>query len=177
MSQRMSGYARAAGEVYETPPWVARIIAGYLHEHLVRELWDPANGPGSKIATALRQEGFVVHATNDDFLQRLTAPLGVLGIVTNPPYGTGGRLASQFIAHALELAPVVAMLLRVDFDSSKTRVKLFRDNRHFVHKIVLLDRITWFEREGAAGPSDNHAWFIWNRRFSGLPTIIYDRKQ
>src|SRR6516162_1069916 len=164
MSQRVSGYERVINEVYETPDWCTRIVAPYLHKHLCLTVWDPANGPGSKIATTLRLEGFSVYATNDDFLARKAAPERVLGIVTNPPYGTGGRLACKFIEHALELVPVVAMLLRVDFDSAKTRVHLFRDNPHFVHKIVLLGRITWFLRPGAAGPSDNHAWFLWNRR-------------
>jgi hypothetical protein len=98
------------------------------------------------------------------------------GICTNPPYGVSGRLACQFIAHALELVPVVAMLLRVDFDSGKTRTNLFRDCKTFDRKIVLLDRIVWFERKGAQGPSDNHCWLIWNVRHRGPPTIGYAGK-
>jgi hypothetical protein len=62
--------------------------------------------------------------------------------------------------------------LRVDFDSGRTRADLFRDNPSFVGKLVLLDRIKWFE--GASGPSDNHAWFIWDRRRQGArPLIAY----
>jgi hypothetical protein len=37
--------------------------------------------------------------------------------------------------------PVVTMLLRIDFDSGKTRTNLFRDCQAFDRKIVLLDRI------------------------------------
>jgi hypothetical protein len=72
--------------------------------------------------------------------------------------------------------PVVVMLLRVDFYSGKTRTNLFRGCKAFAGKIVLLDRITWFEREGAAGPSENHSWYILNKRHKGPPTIGYARR-
>jgi hypothetical protein len=173
MSQRPSGYARQPGDVYETPHWVTQAIVPYLRRHC-SHLWDPANGPASKIAQVLRDKGFRVTATNDDFLTRTSLPAaGIDGIGTNPPYGSQGRLACQFIGHAIELSPVVAMLLRIDFDSGKTRRNLFRDCSTFAGKIVLLDRVVWFEREGAPGPSYNHAWYIWHRAYRGPPTIHY----
>jgi hypothetical protein len=172
MSQRCSGYERPPGDTFETPPWVTLVLLPYMRG--CRHVWDPANGPRSQIARVLRDEGFRVTATNDDFLTRIATPDDVDTVVTNPPYGIGGRLACKFITHALELAPVVAMLLRVDFDSGKTRVPLFRDCASFAGKIVLLDRIVWFERDGAPEPSDNHAWYLWNRRHRGPPTISYE---
>ena len=176
MSQRVSGYQRQPDDVYETPAYVTHAVIPYLRRHAMR-VWDPANGPGSKIAQVLSEAGFDAVATRDNFLARSSAPDSRIdAICTNPPYGGGGRLACQFITHALELAPVVAMLLRVDFDSGKTRTNLFRDCQSFDRKIVLLDRITWFEREGAAGPSENHSWFIWNARHHGSPTISYARR-
>jgi hypothetical protein len=176
MSQRSSGYARQPLDEYETPPWVTLAVEPYLMKQCVH-LWDPANGPQSKIARALRDRGFEVIATNDDFLTRDSPPSDrTQAIVTNPPYGSQGKLACQFINHALELVPIVAMLLRVDFDSARTRTSLFRDCEAFARKIVLLNSITWFEREGAAGPSDNHAWFIWNKRHHGPPAISYARR-
>ena len=48
---------------------------------------------------------------------------------------------------------------------------LFRDNPRFAGKLVLLDRIKWFE--GPSAPSDNHAWFVWDRRHQGPPWIAY----
>ena len=120
---------------------------------------------------------FSIVATRDNFLTKTAPPDPRIDVVvTNPPFGHGGRLACEFITRALALAPVVAMLLRVDFDSAKTRVHLFRDCPSFARKIILLDRITWFEREGAAGPSENHAWMIWNSRHRGPPTISYVRR-
>jgi hypothetical protein len=175
VSQRISGYTRQADDVYETPGWVTRTIVPYLLQQHCDEIWDPANGPESKIARVLREDGFRTIVTNDNFLEKTLPHDAVDAIVTNPPYGAGGRLACRFIEHALELAPVVAMLLRVDFDSGRTRTHLFRDCLTFAHKIVLLDRIVWFEREGAPGPSDNHAWYVWNRRHNGPPTIGYAR--
>jgi hypothetical protein len=164
MSQRASGYARRPDEDYQTPTWLAATIADYLRSR-VQHVWEPAAGNGA-LAQALRAECFKVTATTDDFLKRRFPPiLPSGGIVTNPPYGEDrrGELACDFIRHALHLeCKLTAMLLRVDFDSAKTRVGLFRDHPMFVGKIVLLDRIKWFE--GDSGPSDNHAWFVWERR-------------
>jgi hypothetical protein len=173
MSQRPSGYQRQTDDIYETPARLTRVMVPYLRRHALR-IWDPANGPTSQLAQVLRAPGFRVIATRRDFLPIGCLPdLRIEAICTNPPYGFGGRLACQFIAHAIELATVMAMLLRIDFDSSKTRVHIFRDCRAFAGKIVPLDRITWFQREGAPGPSDSHAWLIWNRRRRGPPTIGY----
>jgi hypothetical protein len=172
MSQRYSGYARQPNDEYETPPWVTRCVVPYLRCSYV---WDPANGPSSKLAQALRREGFKVVATNDDFLSRDCLPHPrVDGIVTNPPYGPTGRVARQFIEHAIALAPSVALLLRVDFDSGKTRRPLFGDCKTFAKKVVLLDRIMWVP--GRSGPSDNHAWFLFNKKHRGPPTISYARR-
>jgi hypothetical protein len=172
MSQRVSGYVRQPDDAYETPPWVTCAIIPHLRGRC-QHIWTPADDCRSKLARVLREAGFRVTATNADFLSMSLPSKGIDAICTNPPYGTGGRLAHRFIAHALELTPVVAMLLRVDFDSGKTRVGLFRDNPAFAAKLVLLDRITWFERAGAAGPSENHAWYMFHVEHRGPPTISY----
>jgi hypothetical protein len=181
MSQRISSYPRQANECYETPGWVTRIVVRHFRDRYCEDLWDPADGPASKIANALRAEGFRVTATRDDFLRKTASPdAEILSIVTSPPYGPSGRLACAFIEHALKLVPIVAMLLRVDFDSGKTRTHLFRDCAAFTHKIVLLDRIIFFERDDgtAEAPSDNHAWYLWDQRRVERrpPTIGYARQ-
>jgi hypothetical protein len=173
MAQRISGYARQREDEYETPAWVTRVVVPYLPQQCSR-VWDPANGPSSRIASVLRDKGLDAIATSDNFLSRTSLPdISIDAICTNQPYGFGGRLACQFIEHALELVPVVVMLLRIDFDSDKTRTGPFRDCAAFDRKIVLLDRIVWFEREGAPGLSENHSWCVWNRRHQGPPTITY----
>jgi hypothetical protein len=176
MAQRNSGYARQRGDEYETPAWVTRVVVPYLRQHC-SHVWDPANGPASKIASVLLQEGLDATATKNNFLLQTSLPDNRIdGVCTNPPYGVGGRLACEFIVHALALAPIVVMLLIIDFDSGKTRTHLFGGCAAFDRKIVLLDRIVWFEREGASCPSENHAWFIWNRAHRGQPTIAYSRR-
>lgn len=163
MSQRNSEYERVADENYETPEWLAATVASYLRAQGARQLWEPAvpKRGRSQLAEALRAQGFWVAETRQDFLRfRAGAITGVDAIVTNPPYG---RAAPAFVRHALALdVPIVAMLLRVDFDSGKTRRDLFADCPYFAGKIVLLDRIVWFDQPGAK-PSENHAWFLWNK--------------
>lgn len=97
-------------------------------------------------------------------------------IVTNPPY----EFATEFIERALRLMEAVngsvAMLMRTDFDHAKSRSHLFRDCPAFAKKLVLTKRIMWFEPEpGAKGksPSFNHAWFIWDWKHEGAPTLAY----
>src|SRR5262245_21258959 len=174
MSQRNSGYVRRPDEDYPTPRWVTAIIAGHLDaSEQFYSIWEPAAGDGA-LAEGLRKCGLQVLETVGDFFAYIAPPESVDCICTNPPYGADrrGLQACEFIRHALTLVPIVAMLLRVDFDSAKTRVDLFRDNPRFSRKIVLLDRIKWFE--GEAGPSDNHAWFIWNAiRRRKAPEILY----
>jgi hypothetical protein len=174
MSQRASGYERRPNENYPTQAWVAKIIADHLRvREQVRTIWEPAAGNG-QLAAALKDSGFGVVATTDDFLSYMAPPAASIdAICTNPPYGDDRRgfLACEFIRHSLTLVPVVAMLLRVDFDSGKTRKALFRDCPAFAGKIVLLDRIKWFD--GPSSPSDNHAWFVWNRAQKWAPWIAY----
>jgi hypothetical protein len=178
MSQRASGYARRADEEYPTPAWVAVTIGDYLAKRALH-IWEPAAGHPA-LARALKAYGYRVTATRSDFFLRTRLPHDrVDAIVTNPPYGDDkrGQIAADFIRHALSL-PVrtVAMLLRVDFDSAKTRVDLFRDNSRFATKLVLLNRVKWFE--GKSGPSDNHAWFLWDAAHRGPPRLAYcERKE
>jgi hypothetical protein len=172
MSQRNSGYARQRDEAYDTPAPPVRALAPFLRQRGASQLWDPAAGAGNLVRT-LREEGFQVTGTSDDFLARSSAPPGVDTIVTNPPFGIAGKLACRFMEHALEITPIVVMLARIDFDSGRTRTHLFRDNPTFAQKVVLLHRIVWFECEGAPGPSENHCCCIWDQRHRGPPTIAY----
>ena len=112
--------------------------------------------------------------TEHDFLTINEPPVGVDTVICNPPYGENrrGELAVAFIEHALALkVPRIAMLLRADFDSAVTRQHLFRNEPRFAFKLVLLNRIKWFD--GPSSPSDNHAWFCWMQDNEDLPTIRY----
>jgi hypothetical protein len=162
LSQRSSGYARVPNDFYATPEWCARALVPHLPRP-PKIIWEPAAGNGA-ISNVLESMGHQVIASDvdrgDDFLLRPALPPGVDCILTNPPF----RLGAEFIRHVLKLMEsprgTVATLLRVDFDSAKTRADIF-DHQAFAKKVVLRDRIRWFEGSTGA-PSFNHAWMIWD---------------
>jgi hypothetical protein len=173
MSQRESGYERKERDLYETPAWVTEALIPHL-PCTGCTVWEPAAG-GGKIVAALLKAGFDVTAsdigTGRDFLTTQSAPKPIRAIITNPPY----EFATEFIYRAIKMTPAhgfVAMLLRTDFDHAKTRADLFADCKLFAKKIVLTKRIKWFENSKGQ-PSFNHAWFIWDHRHSGAPTLAY----
>lgn len=171
MSQRNSGYARKPDEAYDTPAWVAGVVAPYLRNRGVQHVWEPAPGKG-QLVRALRELGYTVLVTCDDFFTLTHRPFAD-AIVTNPPFGPYGQIAASFIRTALSTsARIIALVLRIDYDSAITRADIFRDCPYFAGKIVLLRRIKWFA--GPRTPSDNHAWFIWDKdRPEGEPRIWY----
>ena len=170
MSQRNSGHARIAADRYMTPAWVTEALLPHLRP--ARTIWEPAAGSGQMARVLERFAGTVISsdiADGQDFLT--AAPVDCCGIVTNPPY----THAVAFIERALSLtAPdgVVAMLLRCDFDHAKTRSHLFAGCSAFAKKIVRTRRVKWFE-DSAGQPSFNHAWFLWDHRHKGPPTLAY----
>jgi hypothetical protein len=171
MSQRWSEYQRIPLDLYETPSWCVDALIPHLPRFTGRVL-EPACGSG-KMVRALRLHNFDVIgsdiAQGEDFLQQEPAT-DIRAVISNPPYD----LAQEFIEHALsfDTVRIVAMLLRIDFDSAATRRHLFADCKAFAKKVVLTKRIRWIE--GSTGsPSFNHAWFVHDRRHRGPPTIAY----
>ena len=110
-----------------------------------------------------------------DFFTVSEPPDGVDGLVDNPPYGQGGRLAVAFAEHALNLMPFVALLLSADFDSGRTRSHLFRDCPSFAGRLILLQRPIWFAN-GPASPSSNFVWMLSNRDHRGPPAVHYEHE-
>ena len=77
-------------------------VAGYLKSCCLY-VWEPANGPASKLATELRRIGFKVTTTTGDFLKRLVPPDDcITAIVT--------ETAEK--ARAIAQVPVTAKLAR-----------------------------------------------------------------
>lgn len=172
MSQRASGYERKERDLYETPAWVTECLRPYLPA--VSHIWEPACGSG-KMVRALEGMGYSVLATDIDggldFMDFKRVDEPIRTIVTNPPYD----LATPFIIHAVAMvkpvAGFVAMLLRTDFDHARGRSALFTESC-FAKKVVLTKRIKWFE-DSKGQPSFNHAWFIWDWKHQGPPTLAY----
>lgn len=108
-------------------------------------------------------------------------------IITNPPYGMQGREAAAFTRRALELMkPVggmVAMLLKADFNSGHTRTDMFRDCPAYRMRLVLHERIVWFEPKPhpvtgrISTPSENHCWFCWDYQHAGPPIEVFGRSE
>jgi hypothetical protein len=184
MSEAASGYERQDLEKYFTPAWVTEALIGGVG--FEGSVWDPAGGAGHIIDVfhGLGYRGLATDISPDrcdvdphDFFSFDGTDAS---IITNPPFGSGGRLAVAFIDQALKLTKPhggkVAMLLRVDFDSAKGRRRLFADHPAFACKLVLTKRIRWTNLpQSAAGPTQNHAWFLWDwsKAPGALPTIGY----
>lgn len=173
MSQRDSGYERKERDLYETPEWVTLALMPHVRE--LGCIWEPAAGSG-KMVRALEKAGrFLVHsdiATGDDFFQARFPMGGADGIITNPPYESATEFVTRGLALMENAQGVLALLLRTDFDHATTRQFLFGKCRQFSKKLVLTKRIQWFE-DSKGSPSFNHAWFIWDWKHSGPPTLAY----
>lgn len=169
MSQRDSGYERRQRDLYETPEWVTFALLPHLRRGI--NIWEPACASG-KMVRVLETLGGEVAATDIDggvdFLEASLPSGSWDAIITNPPY----EKATEFIQHALGWGVLVAMLLRTDFDHARTRQHLFGEHRAFAKKLVLTKRIKWFE-DSKGQPSFNHAWFLWDWRHKGAPTLAY----
>jgi hypothetical protein len=146
MAQRNSDRDRMPRDTYVTPRWVYEAL--YTVEPWAREAWDcaPVNA-------------------NFNFLDVEWAHDSVC---TNPPY----NLAVEFCRHALKIAPKVAFLLSLQFDSARTRRDLFADCPTFKAKYPLIRRIRWDNLvQSKAGPSENHAWYVWDAEHRGPPIL------
>lgn len=190
MTVRASSFELIANNYYATEPWATHAL---LRRFPMRgyTVWEPAAG-SHMMADVLRKEGATVwtsdienygrgHCETFDFLNGVVSPMLTErphAIVTNPPYGSGNRLAVRFCELALDrCAGNVAMLLTAKFDFGKTRHHLFRDNDRFLAKINLVDRISW-AGNGETGTED-HAWYVWGPKGSGIggPRIFYEGKE
>lgn len=208
MSQKGSGYERISGDRYFTPAWVVRALlskekfhggtvdpmaGGWDVVHALNEGGAPAYGFDIEPQPPDAAFPYLPMFYSQDFLQWYGASNGGeewRNICSNPPYGVGGRLAVTMIRHALEVtkpyAGKVAMLLRVDFDSGHTRRPIFGDHPAFAAKYTLTKRIRWVNiPQGKSGPSENHAWFVWDwarhpdspRRYGYLPDAHLQPKE
>lgn len=183
MTEQSSGYVRVDLEKYFTPAWAVIACLRTLPPGIV---YDPAAGDGAvmRAAWSIGRAAYGSDISPDapgigqgDFLD-VNKPHRI--IVTNPPYGDGGRLAVKFIKHALDLtrplSGVVCMLLRADFDSAPGRVDIFRDHPAFDARLVMLKRLKWtnVEQKPGKGPSTNHTWFVWDwSRTAGPARVEY----
>jgi hypothetical protein len=183
------------GDFYDTPP--VAVEALLRHERLPHRIWEPAAGKGN-IVQVLRQHGHEVIATDlnnrgcpdcldrVDFLLPNAFPaftgagltpqsfwqgaLSADAIVTNPPY----VLAEEFVATALERAPLVIMLMRLAFYESDRRSHIL-ENCGLARIHVFRKRLPLMHRDGWQGKKANSGmafcWMVWDRNHIGLTSI------
>jgi hypothetical protein len=166
-------------DLYESP--AVAVEALLRVERLPYRLWDPCCGPGN-IVNVLRAAGHEIigsdlvdygdptHFYRRDFLMELKAPVGCEGVVMNPPF----KLAEEFIAHALDLSPMVVALLRLAFLESERRTPIL-EGRGLARIHVFRRRLPMMHRHGWEGRKANSgmafAWFVWDRGHAGPTTI------
>lgn len=174
MTITASGYAPQPNELYETPYWAVSALLRQMPDVTGLSIWEPAAGnhrivdmlrfaganvTTSDIATYQRQHDYIFDFINS-LPPNIVLPFDML--ITNPPYGKGNKLAVQFARNALACCiGWVALLLTAKFDWGSTRVDLFRDNNRWHKKIVLIDRLLWFDGPKAKDGTEDHAWYIW----------------
>jgi hypothetical protein len=109
MGKHETGYARVERDLYPKPHWVVAALAEYVD---LRGLtaWECTCGDG-RMAEPLRRRAGCAHvhtsdivdcgAEQNEVLDFLSAQMPKLArfdlIVTNPPFGQGGRVATAFI--------------------------------------------------------------------------------
>jgi hypothetical protein len=146
LAVRHSEYERMPDDCYVTPAWVWQLL--FKAEPWAVMSADPAP---------------VNRSDEYDFLGDWDIEYD---IATNPPF----KHAEKFVRHALYLPTKVncAFLLPHAWDTAKGRVDLFRDRR-FKAKYVITQRIRWANIvQKKAGPSSNHAWFVWRSEPRGF---------
>jgi len=179
-------------DLYETPPCATRALLHFERNYMPHRIWEPACGRGA-ISRVLKHEGFQVRSSDLvdygypgavsglDFLTvNKTHPIAKVtdGIVTNPPYYLAGRSA-PFVARAVEIAPYVAMLLRIAFLEGAQRLKLISGAARI---FVAARRLPMMHRDGWDGPKASSAmafaWFVWDKRHRGQTQLAhFDWKQ
>ena len=172
MSQRDSGYERNERDLYETPAWVTEALLPQLRE--CRIIWEPAAGSG-KMSRVLK--GFAGTVISSDIAE--------------------GQGQDFLAADGFDGDAIITNPMRTDFDHAKSRQHLFQ-HPAFSKKVVLTRRVKWFEGPTICkhcggcgsirglkckpckgkgwkkqGPSENHAWFVWDYRHKGPPTLAY----
>ncbi|WP_157266414.1 SAM-dependent DNA methyltransferase [Azohydromonas aeria] len=116
-------------DYYPTPPDATHALMQFLALPRNAAVWEPACGAGamsdvltqyvdSVYSTDIRQTGYGIGGK--DFL---ATEYDCDAVITNPPF----VLSEQFIRHARDQAPVVAMLLKSQYWHAARRASLFAE--------------------------------------------------
>lgn len=164
---------RDPNDYYPTPAWVTEALLA-VHPPPVQEVTEPSAGDGSIVAV-LTRHNYNVHAielrmvcraaleaagsskvTIGDALAVLS-DISIGAIIGNPPFAKD--LGFEFVRACVATgAPYVAMLLQLDFFSSRPRAEW--NNEHTVTGFYPLGDRPSFTGDGRTD-GRNYAWFVW----------------
>ena len=176
----MAKWARKPADLYPTPSDCTYSLLPYI-EHLLPEgalLLEPACADG-QMCEPLREFGFEVDGT--DLRPDVTGGRGGIDfldphnyfpddhydcVITNPPFSA----AEAFIRRALQIAPVVVMLVKAQYWNTKGRKKLFRETKPMM-ELNLTWRPAFLKQERGNSPLMDCMWVVWVRGHTGGCTV------
>jgi hypothetical protein len=174
MGKHETSYPRVERDFYPTPLQATKALLEHIDVR-GKSLWEFSCGDGA-ISKPLKAAGAKVFSTDIagsyadtiyDFLSDEAPPISNYdGLITNPPYGWRCKLITRFIEAGLRRMSggFLILLLPVDCDSARRRVHVFGSCPQFVGKIVLTERLVWFQDPlgKKAAPKENHCWYLWS---------------
>lgn len=175
--------ARDAGykdeeDFYQTPPVATlKLLERWQPKGVV---WEPACGYGA-ISKVLKAKGIKVISTDlvdrgygfgpMDFLE-CEEPLANT-IITNPPF----NISTEFVAHALDLVPQSAFLLRLNCLEGIARFERLYSKCTLKKVLVFVKRLPRMHKEGWAGPKTTStmafAWYIFDASYYGNAEVEF----
>ena len=174
---------RQNSDFYVTPPGVTEAL--FEREKFDGWVWECACGNGSMSQVIERynycyssdirnkSEIYSKGFGNIDFLTADNYEIisNVDNIITNPPY----RHALKFVEKAKSIAThKVAMLLKLVFLEGITRYDMFQDTAFPLMTVYVFSRRVTIRPPGEHSGNTGmiaFAWFVWNKRYNGLPMI------
>lgn len=190
-----SGYERNRLDRYWTNPWMTNELFRHVDSDGAGacgdRIWECAAGRGD-MSKSIKDNGHFVYSSDIDmsefdpsigpghecsFLDEFELPFiggkPVDAIITNPPYSAPRGIADKFIRHGLGFfdqgVQFMAMLLRSEFRSGKSRTDLFGECSHYMGELVLTTRPRWDygdpDAPENAAPRHNFSWFLWKKDY------------
>lgn len=168
MSSTNRGARRNEQDFYATPAWCVKAILPHLPQGAVL---DPCCGDGAilKACDGMSLEGIEIdesralkaseipyaNIVHGDAFKNNWPPTGIL--ITNPPYSLAIEFVEVAVAWSKMTHGTAALLLRLNFLASKSRVEFHR--KHPADVYVLSRRPSF--TGGSKTDSCEYAWLVW----------------
>lgn len=180
IADSMAKWARKPADLYPTPLDCTYSLIPHIADLLPSDarVWEPACADGQMVQP-LREYGYDVVGTDlRPDVKGGRGGIDFLGtkcnlhyedfdaVITNPPF----TCAEEFIRRALEVAPVVVMLLKAQYWNVAKRKKLFRETKP-IRELNLTWRPAFLEAERGKNPLMDCMWVVWQRGHTGPCTV------